>query len=99
MYCNIEKCKVMSLGNATSINGYFMVRNNVNLPITRIYEERDLGVLFTSNLKFGSHISQIVHKANRLIGLIIDEPLAAWIHQCCVCCMLVWYAHIWIMLV
>ena len=51
-------------------NDYFMVRNNVYLPITRVYEERDLGVLFTSNLKFGSHISQIVHKANRLIGLI-----------------------------
>ena len=67
MYFNIEKCKVMSLGNATSINDYFMVRNNVNLPITLVYEERDLGVLFTSNLKFGSHISQIV---NILIGII-----------------------------
>ena len=40
-----------------------------------------MGVLFTSNLKFGSHISQIVHKANRLIGLIrrtfsyLDPPM------------------------
>ena len=34
MYFNIEKCKVMSLGNATSFNDYFMVRNNVDLTIT-----------------------------------------------------------------
>ena len=40
-----------------------------------------MGALFTSNLKFGSHISQIVHKANRLIGLIrqtfsyLDPPM------------------------
>ena len=35
-----------------------------------IEEEDDLGVLFNSSLKFGNHISKIVHKANRLLGLI-----------------------------
>ena len=58
-----------------------MMMNNVNLPITHVYEERDLGVLFTSNHKFSSHISQIVLKVNRLIGLIrrtfsyLDPPM------------------------
>ena len=35
-----------------------------------IEEENDLGVLFNSSLKFGNHINKIVHKANRLLGLI-----------------------------
>ena len=35
-----------------------------------IEEENDLGVLFNSSLKFGNHIHKIVHKANRLLGLI-----------------------------
>ena len=34
-------------------------------------EENDLGVLFNSSLKFGNHINKIVHKANRLLGLIM----------------------------
>ena len=35
-----------------------------------IEEDNDLGVLFNASLKFGSHINKIVHKANRLLGLI-----------------------------
>ena len=35
-----------------------------------IEQENDLGVLFNSSLKFGNHIHKIVHKANRLLGLI-----------------------------
>ena len=33
-------------------------------------EEKDLGVLFSSTLKFNHHVNKIVHKANRLLGLI-----------------------------
>ena len=38
--------------------------------LERVEEERDLGVLFSHLLKFGDHIKMIVHKANRLLGLI-----------------------------
>ena len=71
----------MSLGNIISTSVYTMMSNDVNLPVTCVYEEQDLGVLFTSNLRFGGHINQIVHKANRLIGLIkqtfnyLDPPM------------------------
>ena len=39
--------------------------------LERVEEERDLGVLFSHSLKFDDHIKMIVHKANRLLGLII----------------------------
>ena len=70
MFFNINKCKIMSLGNTISTSVYTMMSTDVNLPVICVYEEQDLGVLFTSNLRFGGHINQIVHKANRLIGLI-----------------------------
>ena len=33
-------------------------------------ELRRMGVSFSSSLKFGDHINELVHKANRLLGLI-----------------------------
>ena len=33
-------------------------------------KEKNLGVLFSSTLKFSHHVKEIVHKANRLLGLI-----------------------------
>ena len=38
--------------------------------LIRVEEEKDLGVLFSSTLKFSHHIKEIVHKVNRLLGLI-----------------------------
>ena len=38
--------------------------------LIRVEEEKDLGVLFSSTLKFSHHIKEIVHKANGLLGLI-----------------------------
>ena len=38
--------------------------------LDRVEKEKDLGVLFSHSLKFGDHIKMIVHKANRLLGLI-----------------------------
>ena len=38
--------------------------------LIRVEEETDLGVLFSSTLKFSHHVKEIAHKANRLLGLI-----------------------------
>ena len=38
--------------------------------LIRVEEEKDLGVLFSSTLKFSYHTKEIVHKANRLIEII-----------------------------
>jgi len=42
-----------------------------NLPVARITKECDLSVLFTYNLRFGSHINKVFRTAKRLVGLII----------------------------
>ena len=68
---NLHKCKVLSFGIQVSVrNIYSMSCTSEEHLLDGIEEENDLGVLFNSSLKFGNHISKIVHKANRLLGLI-----------------------------
>ena len=38
--------------------------------ISMVVEEKDLGVVFDKDLKFTSHVNQIVMKANRVLGII-----------------------------
>ena len=38
--------------------------------LIRVEEEKDLGALFSSTLKFSHHVKEIANKANRLLGLI-----------------------------
>ena len=41
-----------------------------SLPLNWCNEQQDLGILFTPNLKFSQYVNKIVHKANRVIGII-----------------------------
>ena len=38
--------------------------------LSATYEEKDLGVVFQRDLKFRSHISQKINKANSMLGII-----------------------------
>ena len=66
MLFNIDKCSVMHLGRQNDQYRYSM--GSVN--IKSINEEKDLGVLFDSNIKFSSQCSVAVRNANRILGLI-----------------------------
>ena len=63
---NVQKCKAMQVGKVHLECEYSM--NNDKLKVEN--SEKDLGILFTSNLNFDKHISSIVNKANRVIALI-----------------------------
>ena len=47
-----------------------MLCSDKDHQLDRVEEVKDLGVIFNSSLKFGNHIKKMVHKANRLLGLI-----------------------------
>ena len=66
MEFNVDKCKIMHLGNQNPKHAYTM--DGTNLTITK--EERDLGVVIDDQLGFDKHIRGIVKKANRMLGLI-----------------------------
>ena len=63
---NETKCKVIYFGKNNPNHQYQM--NNIQLEA--ITEEKNLGVTFDSELKFGTHIRNIIAKANSRVGII-----------------------------
>ena len=70
MAFNVDKCHVMSIGNFPLLSDYTMKFGDSVASIVRVQAECDLGVTFASNLTFDKHISNIVRRANILIGII-----------------------------
>ena len=64
---------------------------SMNDKLETTTQEKDVGVIFTSNLKFDEHINNAVKKANQMVGLIrrsfeyIDKdiPIKCWISIVC----------------
>jgi len=64
---SIRKCSCIVLGNIDTSNVHCSINDQ---PINTVREVRDLGVIVDSSLKFNSHISYIVVKANSRASLI-----------------------------
>ena len=67
---NASKCKCMHFGQSNQHQSYFMPDNGSATTITEVTEEKDLGVTFSSDLKFHKHIVSAVKKANRILGVV-----------------------------
>ena len=63
---NIKKCKSMHIGKDKTPHLYHM--NEYTLD--NVNEEKDLGVMIDSKLKFHTHTSSAIKKANSILGLI-----------------------------
>ena len=63
---NINKCKVLHFGKSKNHHLYTM--NNSQLTIEN--SEKDLGVLFDTDMNFKHHIKTIINKANQRVGMI-----------------------------
>ena len=63
---NIPKCKVLHYGKNNPEFTYMME----NCPLKNDTSEKDLGVTFDSDYTFGTHIRNIVAKANSRVGII-----------------------------
>jgi len=70
-FFNYEKCYVMSLVHSPDIYTYTMLNEDNVAPIAQTYGEKDLSVFFILDLKFRRHISNIIHKANSIAGIVI----------------------------
>ena len=66
---NEDKCHVLSLGQFYNIR--HTQRYTLNeLELDHVFDEKDLGVLVDSELRFHDHISCKINKANSMVGLI-----------------------------
>ena len=60
------KCKTLSIGKGNLPAQYLM--DGINLPVTD--EEKDLGVITTSTLRWDNHIRSCINKAKAVVGWI-----------------------------
>jgi hypothetical protein len=63
---NFQKCKVMHLGKGNVKYDYTIHDSvtNQTYSLVKTTEEKDLGVTFSSDLKWNKHVDNITHKAN-----------------------------------
>ena len=64
---NQEKCKVLHYGRNNQLYDYYM-SNNIKMQVTK--EEKDLGVIFTGDLKFTEQVAKTVKKGNQMVGIV-----------------------------
>ena len=69
LYFNITKCSALYIGKNNERHVYYTDANKTN-KLDTTTQEKDLGVIFTENLKFDEHINNAVKKANKMVGLI-----------------------------
>ena len=70
MGLNIDKCKVMHIGKLNNNNVYTMSCNDQTIPLKTTCNERDLGVMISSDLKWATHTMYAANKANRILGML-----------------------------
>ena len=67
---NIGKCCTLHYGYNNPNHTYEMHENGLPKDIRNSETEKDLGITFNTDLKFGRHISDCINKGNRVTGLI-----------------------------
>jgi len=67
---NAAKCKSLHLGKNNQKHEYKLTENGVDIKIEQVCEEKDIGVIFDSELKFNKHITSSVNRANQKLGMI-----------------------------
>jgi hypothetical protein len=68
---NLNKCKVMHIGKHNLFYNYTIHKiDGTQLILESSNEERDLGVIIRSDLKWKTKVSYTCNKANAIIGLI-----------------------------
>ena len=66
MEFNIQKCKVLHIGRSNPSYRYLMDSQYLE----DVSDEKDLGVMFTNDLKSAAQVTEACKKANRALGMI-----------------------------
>ena len=67
---NVNKCKVLKVGKNDQNVKDSMGTLEGRIELEQVQYEKDLGVIFDTDLKFSQHIQENITKANQRIGLI-----------------------------
>ena len=97
---NPEKCQVLSFSKQISQNLRVPYRLGDSI-IKFAFQENDLGVLLTTNLDSGAHVSKIIIKANAVLGVLkrtflhADDELLLLLYKSLVRPLLEYAVQVW----
>ena len=79
MLFNYDKCHIISFGRKSSNTSLKIL----DQPLSRVNQEKDLGVILTNNLKWSIHFTTACRKANTMLSLIQrnSSPSLTWYHK------------------
>ncbi|XP_065672076.1 uncharacterized protein LOC136089905 [Hydra vulgaris] len=84
MKLNLEKCKVMHMGNNNPRSNYSLqdTTNYLNYDLEKSDVEKDLGIFVSSNAKYFNQVIHASNKANRMLNMLkktfISRDLMLW---------------------
>ena len=68
---SVQKCKVVEYGNVHFQFDYKLSdKDGILKSLPKDTTEKDLGIWFENNMKFNTHITHVVNRCNKLLGLI-----------------------------
>ena len=72
MRLNIEKCKIMHVGKKNIQHNYSMIKydNEDRLVLKKTQTEKDLGVLFSNDLKSTAQSNQAASNGNKKLDML-----------------------------
>jgi hypothetical protein len=73
MELNLDKCKVMKFGNAPEFTHIITDKLGVGHVLLETQEEKDLGVLITTDLKSKFHCQAAASTGNRVLGALLHS--------------------------
>ena len=82
MLFNTKKCKHLHIGSSNDPCDFFMPSDLGAVPIEKVEEEKDMGVIIDRKLNFRQHVAKKVSIANRNLGIIYTEHLHIYIWKC-----------------
>ena len=67
---NVKKCKVLHMGLTNMQHKYTMRYGNDKVALSEVESEKDLGIMFDSEMKFQAHINDVCNRGYQRIAVI-----------------------------
>lgn len=84
MELNINKCFLITFTRSHSLIHHQYFINN--MPVTRVNEIRDLGIIFDCKLTFYSYIDHVISRSFKMLGFVLRSSKELSVHKIKILC-------------
>ena len=82
---NVNKCKVLHMGLTNMQHKYTIKYGNDKVALSEVESEKDLGIMFDSEMKFRAHINDVCNRGYQSVA-VIRRTFTYMDKDTCSCC-------------